>query len=68
MTNTEQISLSAIDAARLLGISARSLWTLTKSGRVPHLRLGGRVTYPADALREWANAQAKAAVAMNGGD
>jgi hypothetical protein len=37
----------------VLGISARTLFTLTKSGEVPHVRLNGVVLYPLAALREW---------------
>ena len=37
-------------AARALGISPRSLWTLTKAGRVPFVRLGKCVVYPVPGL------------------
>jgi len=41
------------DAARALGISERTLWTWTKVGIVPHVRLGSCVLYPTDLLRDW---------------
>jgi excisionase family DNA binding protein len=50
--------LSAKEAAAYLGVSERHLWTWTKSGKVPHLRLGVRVLYPLDLLRAWINEQA----------
>lgn len=47
------LAMSARDTARALGISARTLFTLTKKGIVPHVRLGRRVLYPIAELREW---------------
>ncbi len=52
-TPIEPLSLRQEAAARVLGISARTLFTLTKSGEVPHVRLNGVVLYPLAALREW---------------
>lgn len=49
----EPLALRQEAAARLLGISARTLFALTKSGEVPHVRLNGVVLYPLPALREW---------------
>ncbi|MBS0196262.1 MAG: helix-turn-helix domain-containing protein [Planctomycetes bacterium] len=41
------------EAARMLGVSSRTVWTLTDSDSLPHLRIGRRVLYPVDALRRW---------------
>lgn len=62
----ESISLAAPEAARLLGISPRTLWQLTKDGAVPHLRLAGRVTYPHEALKKWANERAQVSMKKTG--
>jgi excisionase family DNA binding protein len=57
-TRTEQtvepMLLTARQAARILSISERTLWGLTKTGDIPAVRFGGRnVRYdPAD-LRRW---------------
>ena len=40
-------------AAAVLGLSERTLWRLTKSGEVPHVRIGRRVLYDPDDLRAW---------------
>lgn len=40
-------------AARFLGISPRTLWSLTNAGRVPHVRLGRAIRYPVRALEAW---------------
>lgn len=47
--------LNAREAARFLGISLRTLftWTNRKEDAIPHLRIGSRVLYPLELLREW---------------
>jgi excisionase family DNA binding protein len=46
---TEPLLLRPIEAARALGIGARSLWRLTDAGEVPCVRIGRSVRYaPAD--------------------
>ena len=44
--------ISAVQAAKELGISPRSLWTLTQAGTIPHVRLGRRVMYSPQCLHE----------------
>lgn len=53
------LALRAKEAARLLGISQRSLWTITKRKDIPHVRIGRTVTYPVDALRDWLKKRSK---------
>ena len=53
-TASEPILVNAREAARLLGISERSLWTLTKRGEVPHVRIGARLLYRPASLTTWA--------------
>lgn len=55
----EPLALRAKDAARLLSISTRALWSLTNRGEVPHVRIGKSVLYPTDALRAWLAQQTK---------
>ena len=43
---------SATQAAKTLGISPRSLWTLTQAGTIPYVRLGHRVMYTHNSLHE----------------
>ena len=52
------LAVSRQDAAALLGISERLLWTMTNAGKIPHVRIGTRVLYPVDALRLWLDEQA----------
>ncbi len=59
-----RLALRAPEAAKALGISERSLWSLTHRGNVPHFRIGTSIVYPIDALRRWLDQQ----VANNGSD
>lgn len=45
--------ISAVKAAKTLGISPRSLWTQTKSGTIPFIQLGRRVMYSPSSLQDW---------------
>lgn len=51
------LSLRPREAARVLGISPRHLWQLTKDGEIPAVRLGlGKrqtVLYPVKMLADW---------------
>jgi len=50
-----RLALRAKDAAVALGISERTLWTLTNTGEIPHGRIGRAIVYPVDRLREYLN-------------
>lgn len=54
--------------AQSLGISERALWTLTKNGEIPHVRLGRRVMYRPESLREWLSAREQRGDAGDGGN
>lgn len=59
MTTTDRLALTRAEAARSIGISERLLWSMTIAGKVPHVRVGRRVLYPKQELREWLSSQAK---------
>lgn len=48
--------VSSIEAASLLSISRRKLWSLTTAGEIEHVRIGRAVRYSIEALRKFANA------------
>ncbi|MEN9664718.1 MAG: hypothetical protein RLZZ326_1081 [Planctomycetota bacterium] len=50
------LSMRPVVAARALGISPRTLWSLTKAGLIPHVRMGRCVSYPTAALIRWIEA------------
>jgi len=51
------LALRPKDAAKALGISVRHLFTLTKGGHIPCVRIGSgtrkTVLYPVEELRAW---------------
>ena len=53
------LALRPKQAARMLGIGERLLWSKTNAGEIPHARIGRAVVYPVDALRAWLNHQAE---------
>ncbi len=54
----EPLALRARDAARLLAVSERTLWSLTAADQIPHVRIGRLVVYPVRALEAWLTARA----------
>ena len=55
--DTCQRLLTAEEAARWLNISPRTLWGLTASGDLPHLRIGRLVRYDVADLKAWIQAR-----------
>lgn len=47
------INLDERQAAKFLGIGARTLWQLRKDGSVPYVRIGKSVRYPKPLLLKW---------------
>jgi excisionase family DNA binding protein len=56
-SDTCQRLLTAEEAARWLNISPRTLWGLTASGELPHLRIGRLVRYDVADLKAWIQAR-----------
>lgn len=52
------INLDERQAAKFLGIGARTLWQLRKNGGVPFVRFGKSVRYPKPLLVRWLMEQA----------
>ena len=50
-----KLALNAREAAATLGVSPRTLWSLTadQTSGIPHARIGRRVVYPRAALAAW---------------
>jgi excisionase family DNA binding protein len=53
VTDKERLLLSPRDAAKALSICERTLFSLTKSGEIPVIRIGRAVRYSLDDLKEW---------------
>lgn len=52
------LALDVREAAHALRVSERTLRTLVARGQVPHVRLGRRVVFPVDSLREYLSEKA----------
>ena len=50
---TPRLLLSEPEAAKALGISPRTLWSLRERGEVPHVRIGRAVRYPVAGLEAY---------------
>lgn len=46
--------------AKAMDISERTLWQLTKDGKIPHVRIGKLVKYDPSAVREWISKNSRA--------
>ena len=49
----EPLAVGAREAARLLSISERSLWSLTKDGKIHAARVGRKLLYSVDELKRF---------------
>jgi excisionase family DNA binding protein len=49
----EPIAVNLQRAAALLDISDRTLWSLTKEGKIPHKRVGNRLLFSVEELRKF---------------
>lgn len=52
------INLDERQAAKFLGIGARTLWQMRKDGSVPYVKFGKSVRYPKPLLVKWLMEQA----------
>jgi excisionase family DNA binding protein len=49
----ERLSINAEEAAKLLSISSKTLRLLAKENKIPFKRVGNRLLFPVDQLKEW---------------
>ena len=59
----QPLALRPRDASKALDLSPRTLWQLTKDGKIPCVRIGtgkrGIVLYPVSVLQAWLDEQAQ---------
>lgn len=48
-----RLALRPKEAAAAIGIGTSLLWTMTRRGEVPHIKLGKAILYPVAALEGW---------------
>lgn len=52
-TDVPKLALTAAEAAEALGVSERHITALVGRDEIPHVRLGHRVVFPTEVLREF---------------
>jgi excisionase family DNA binding protein len=62
-SSTPTLLLTPLQAAEALAISSRTLWRMTASGEIPHIRLGRCLRYPVDDLQRWIDEQKRGGAA-----
>jgi hypothetical protein len=50
-----RLAVGAREASRMLGVCAKTLWSLSVRGEIPSVKVLSRRLYPISALREWLN-------------
>ena len=58
MERTNPLALRPRQAAKLLNVCQKTLWSWTKAGIVPHVRIGKAILYPVAELEAWLRQQA----------
>jgi excisionase family DNA binding protein len=53
--------VSVREAAKMLGICEKHVYTLSKEGKLPRVQIGARVCYSVETLRAWVRAHETAA-------
>ena len=51
--DSNALTVSVDEAAKLLGISRNLAYDLVREGRLPHVRLGSRILVPRFGLEQW---------------
>ena len=59
VTANERLLVTVAEAAKMLSLSRRTLWRLTKDGKLKAIRYGRAVRYSIDELRRHMDEQAK---------
>ena len=60
VNSTGPLAVDIRELSRLTGLSERTLWTHTRSGKIPHARIGSRVIYPLEQIKTFLRSQTEA--------
>ena len=66
LMDKKRLCLSAAEVSEQTGISISLVRKLTRSGKIPHIRVGRRILYPAVALAEWLTQKPLAVLLLKG--
>lgn len=67
MAEEKRLAWTADELARLLGTTRKAVYAQAAQGRLPAVRLGRRILFPAAAVERWLNKQAAAQEAAPNG-
>lgn len=62
------LALRARDAAAALSVSERTLWDMTRRGKLPHVRFNTVILYPVKAIEGWLLQAAQTEPSKEGGN
>lgn len=62
-SHTDPMLVGMNEAARMIGVSPRTLWSMANAGELPTVRIRRRVLFNVPALRDWVNARTKGGAA-----
>lgn len=62
-SHTDPMLVGMTEAARMIGVSARTLWSMANAGELPTVRIRRRVLFNVAALREWVDARTEGGAA-----
>jgi excisionase family DNA binding protein len=48
----DKLLVNVVELSGMLGVSERTVWSMVKRGELPYVRLGKRVLFPVDEVRE----------------
>lgn len=51
--NKDKLCLNAVDVSNMTGLSLSMIRKLTHNREIPHIRVGRRILYPANAIDNW---------------
>ncbi|MBS6715341.1 MAG: helix-turn-helix domain-containing protein [Dialister sp.] len=55
----DKITYSAYEVSKLLGISTPSVYSLCRQGKIPCIKLGGRILIPRKQFSDWLDNEVK---------
>lgn len=59
----EKMVVNRMEISKITGLSPWAVWRLTKEGKLPHLKIGGKYMYRLESIKAWMDTQEKESVA-----
>lgn len=58
----ERMTMTAIEVARLLGVSKDLVYEMARKGQIPHIRVRRRLLFRRESIEQWIEAQERKSV------